>query len=107
MMAMYECKFCGIEFRSIHSSGYCSDECRHRARLLRATKCRRKNKGDNHRKWARKGDTLCWFCAKAGGKDSECPWASRLKPVPGWKVQAGEAYTDSYKIKECPLFKEG
>lgn len=56
--------------------------------------------------------TLCWDCAKAT-KGDECPWVRKFEPVPGWVAkktiieQSKGEYTDSYKVKECPLFKEG
>lgn len=56
---------------------------------------------------------LCWTCARACGG---CSWSAEFKPVRGWKakktklyVDRGEHnkhYTTSYRIKECPLYKD-
>lgn len=67
------------------------------------------------------GNQLCWYCAKACG-GSNCPWANKLQPVPGWKAEhvyrerAVEITSrgkkrvrrfdyESYSISECPLFE--
>lgn len=112
-MAMVKCRVCGIEFESIRSTAkFCSDECRRVYYQLKyGDKYRKKKEATTKKrprtKWGRSDEAICWKCAKAGGKDSECPWASGFKPVPGWKAEASEQYADGYRVKECPLFKEG
>lgn len=57
------------------------------------------------------GETLCWSCARAAGAGGVCPWAARLKPVPGWEAQPTKIYEngaaeDSYCVLDCPLYLE-
>lgn len=67
-----------------------------------------------------KSNTLCLKCKKSTNDFLGCPWCQKLEPVPGWvaeykpiRVQhqkgdkAYREYTDSYVVKECPLFLEG
>lgn len=61
-------------------------------------------------------ETICWCCANSAC--SGCSWALDFTPVPGWDAeptkikahttQAGAVKIyeiDSYKVKQCPLFK--
>ena len=99
------CPICGKEFLSSNSAKYCSYACAWRAKQEQSKRRKRPNLSAN--------GTLCWHCKWATGKDGHCPWASHLVPVEGWdakkvklKISAGE-YTDSYIVKDCPLFEEG
>lgn len=58
-----------------------------------------------------KRETLCWRCEWAAGKDGKCAWASRFKPVPGWKatptvLTPDDRPVDSFDVIECPLFEK-
>ena len=105
-MATKKCKICGRQFKSNYQrASYCSDECRLVAHYKASAEWHRNNKGDKRHKWSLPSDSLCWNCAKATG--SECPWVRSFKPVDGWKAEKSEQYADGYRVKECPLFKEG
>ena len=62
----------------------------------------------------------CWSCRWATNPaGNPCPWSSRFKPVKGWNAELVlmKPSTDwqrehnyvikSYRIRGCPLFKEG
>lgn len=55
-------------------------------------------------------DTICWSCANATGM---CNWSSKLEPVEGWTaiekpiVVGKEKTKPSYKVIDCPEFREG
>ena len=53
--------------------------------------------------------TLCWDCAHATNKHWLCPWSASLKPVKGWEADeiTWGNREKSFKVKNCPLFKEG
>lgn len=66
-------------------------------------------------------ETLCWYCKNAvpNGK-SGCDWSNDFQPCQGWSAKetiimnayndggsAKKHYTPSYKVAECPQFKEG
>lgn len=51
---------------------------------------------------------ICWSCAKACGG---CSWSADFTPVKGWKAEPSIIYYNgnkipSYKILECPQYKE-
>ena len=99
------CPVCGKPVVRSPRAKYCSKVCALKAQ-------RKKDEGNGLPKLSATG-TLCWHCKWACGKDGHCPWARSLTPVPGWKAQkvklkiSKEVYTDSYIVKECPLFEEG
>lgn len=61
-------------------------------------------------------ETLCWKCKCATNPaGTNCPWADKGKPVPGWEAKLGKViYTQAvdggqqkyqaYIVKQCPLF---
>ena len=54
---------------------------------------------------------LCWTCRKACGGGG-CPWADKLKPVPGWKAEKKQIrecgkVSVTYHIISCPLYENG
>lgn len=63
-------------------------------------------------------DTLCWKCkCCTNPPGTNCPWADRGEPVPGWKADKGKVFylevgprvfkeAQSYTVKECPLFEK-
>lgn len=68
-------------------------------------------KGYEHTKPKRM--TKCWDCALACGGTiggTTCPWARRLRPVPGWvadeaKVKfSTESMSNTFIVIDCPLF---
>lgn len=92
------CKYCGKEFKTSNSlKKFCS------------RKCAGIYSYNNKKKPT--GDTICWDCKRATGGQG-CPWADKLEPVEGWEAEQTkikyylEEYA-SYKVKKCPLFKEG
>lgn len=99
------CPVCGKVVLRRGGAKYCSKSCAWKAK-----------QGQSKKKELPKlsaTGTLCWHCEWATGKEGKCPWARSLKPVPGWtakkvtlKISKG-VYTDSYIVKECPLFREG
>ena len=99
------CPVCGKEFLSSNSAKYCSYACRW------------KGKQENYQRKKKPRlsatGTLCWHCKWATGLEGHCPWARSLTPVSGWiaiKTQFRQSegqYTDSYIVKDCPLFEEG
>lgn len=64
---------------------------------------------------------LCWFCKNAvPSAENGCSWSESFEPVKGWKAEettvmnafndngsAKKHYTRTFKVKECPMFKEG
>ncbi len=57
--------------------------------------------------------TKCWDCALACGGTiggTSCPWARRLRPVPGWLAEAAKIkfgtrlMSDTFIVIDCPLF---
>ena len=55
-------------------------------------------------------EQLCWFCSKACG-GSDCPWANKLQPVPGWTakpsiVMSNYNQINTFRIFECPLYEK-
>jgi transcriptional regulator with XRE-family HTH domain len=65
---------------------------------------------------APKKPTKCWDCALATGSvdiddaGRGCPWARRLRPVPGWEATetkikfSTKMRASSYIVHKCPLF---
>lgn len=65
---------------------------------------------------APKQPTKCWDCALATGSvdiddaGRGCPWARRLRPVPGWEATetkirfSTKMRASSFIVHECPLF---
>ena len=84
---------------------FCSELCRFKFGYEDRHKSRKKEG-----KTFAKKDQLCWSCDKAcnGG----CSWSARLEPVKGWDAepikvkQENGRYIDSFRIKECPLYKK-
>lgn len=99
------CPICGKEVFRSKQAKYCSLTCAWKAKQVQSQRKSKPSLSAN--------GTLCWHCKWACGKDGHCPWASHLVPVEGWEakktyLKVGEdAYTDSYIIKDCPLFEEG
>lgn len=55
----------------------------------------------------RKGDTLCWECARACG---HCDWSKHFKPISGWKAEKTvieHSNCESFFVQKCPLFVRG
>lgn len=55
-----------------------------------------------------KEDQLCWDCQNALGN---CPWSARGEAIEGWNAEktlipngCDSEFTESYKIKACPMF---
>lgn len=99
------CPICGKAFFSSNSAKYCSYACSWKAKQLKSQRKKKPNLSAN--------GTLCWHCKWATGLEGHCPWARSFTPVDGWgakkvklKVSTTD-YTDSYIVKECPLFEEG
>ncbi len=122
------CRGCGKEFKAANSLQQYCDECRAKKYLKNERHCKicgkpllykqrsycsEKCRDAGTVKQVLRSGTLCWNCKWATGKEGRCPWARSLTPVDGWgakkvklKVSATD-YTDSYIVKECPLFEEG
>ena len=99
------CAMCGKKFKKSRNKKCCSSKCSWTAKQEQSQRKSKPSLSAN--------GTLCWHCKWACGKDGHCPWASHLVPVEGWEAkktylkQQGEQYTDSYIVKDCPLFEEG
>lgn len=99
------CPICGKEVFRSKQAKYCSLSCAWKAKQEKSQK-------NNTSKLSKNG-TLCWHCEWSTGKEGKCPWASHLIPVKGWEVKKVKLkvsttdYTDSYVVKDCPLFEEG
>lgn len=84
-------------------------------RSARSVKTRRCQLGLMHAKPADQAQP-CWSCKWATNPiGNPCSWSARLKPVKGWDAEfivmraQGERLKPmkSFKIRHCPLFKEG
>lgn len=106
-----KCEWCGKTFTREHNkTKYCSDECRHGVYQDRLKKYAEKRKLMKVQKSDSKIETICWKCQNACGG---CSWSRRLEPVKGWKAERVvnkdiyDTKFKSYKVIECPEFKEG
>lgn len=94
------CPVCGKSFKGNDRKKYCSKLCASNVSYYK-------------KKPAVKNETLCWDCqnAKCG-----CSWSRTFTPVKGWVAEptvitykTGDILhkTDSFKVIECPEYREG
>ena len=99
------CSWCGKEFVRKKNEKYCSQSCAWKAKQQHSQRKSKPQLSAN--------GTLCWHCEWATGKEGKCPWVRSFTPVPGWTAkqtylrQTEGQFTESYIVKDCPLFKEG
>ena len=64
-----------------------------------------------------KGHYCLSICADCANTSRGCEWATKFKPVKGWKVESvkrkvryfkgiTDGYLDTYRVLECPNFKK-
>ena len=99
------CPVCGKAVTRSPQAKYCSKSCAWKAN-------QDTSKSKELPKLSATG-TLCWHCEWATGKEGKCPWVRSFTPVPGWTAkktylrQSEGQFTESYIVKDCPLFSEG
>lgn len=101
------CKCCGALFTpSREFRAYCSLFCKVKSGKKVKPRVPKVPKKETTPKKCK--ETLCWTCQNACGG---CSWSRGLKPVDGWKAKevtkASYKGQKSYKVIECPEYKEG